>query len=583
MFALKEAYYAGLLGTKHWYNNLIAGVIVGVVALPLAMAFAIASGAKPEQGIYTAIIAGLIVSISGGSRFQIAGPTGAFIVVLASITAQYGIEGLQIATIMAGLILLALGLTKMGGIIKFIPDPVIVGFTSGIGIIIFIGQWQYFFGLPEIHGEHFHEKLIHLFSVLPQFHLNTTLIAVASLVLVIFSPRLVFLKRVPGPLIVLIVATLFQSLLPLNGVQTIGSAFGGIPQGLPEFHLPSPEWSQVIELIGPAFTIAMLGSIESLLSAVVADGMTGTRHNSNKELVGQGIANIMAPLFGGFAATGAIARTATNIRNGGNSPIAGIVHSVTLIVILIALAPLAANIPLAALAAILFVVAWNMSNARHFIKMLKRAPKADVAILIITFTLTIFADLVIAVNIGVILATLHFLRRMASSVEVYQSTSEEINKELSLQGEKNIPDSSVVFSVEGPFFFGAVENFERALAGTHTVPKFLLIRLKWVPFIDETGLQTLEEVIDSLQKRNVIVMLSGANSRVDGKLRRAGIVAKIGENNYFESFESAIKHISELDEQSASSNDETYPVSNFLTTCKDYIESIKEDMRPPKN
>lgn len=548
MFALKEAYHVGLLGTKHWLRNLIAGVIVGVVALPLAMAFAIASGAKPEQGIYTAIIAGLMVSIFGGSRLQIAGPTGAFIVVLSNITTQFGIDGLQIATLMAGVILFALGLTKMGGVIKFIPDPVIIGFTSGIAVIIFIGQWQYFLGLPVISGIHFHEKFYQLIRVLPQFDFNTTLMAFASLSLVLCSPRLPFIKRVPGPLVALVFATVSQSLFDFDGIETIGSAFGGIPQGLPEFQLPSPQWSQVIELIGPAFTIAMLGAIESLLSAVVADGMSGTRHNSNQELVGQGLANILTPLFGGFAATGAIARTATNIRNGGNSPIAGIVHSLTLVVILVFLAPLAANIPLSALAAILFVVAWNMSEAQHFIKMVKRAPVADVAILIITFVLTVFADLVIAVNIGVILAILHFLRRMASSVEVSQSTSEDINKERSRLGEKNIPESTLIFTVQGPFFFGAVENFERALAGTHTDPQFLLIRLQWVPFIDETGLQTLEEVVQSLQKRKVTVLMSGANSRVDHQLRKSGIASLVGECRYFLTYENALKYISDLND-----------------------------------
>ena len=549
MFALQEAYHAGLLNKKHWLRNIISGIIVGVVALPLAMAFAIASGVKPEQGIYTGIIAGLMVAIFGGSRLQIAGPTGAFIVVLYSITAEYGIDGLQIATLMAGLILLALGLTKMGGVIKFIPDPVIIGFTSGIGVIIFFGQWRDFFGLPEITGEHFHQKLFHTFQVLPQIDLPTTLIAVTSLMIVIFSNRIPYMKRVPGPLVALLIATIAQSVFHFEGIRTIGSAFGGIPQGLPEFNLPRPEWSQIINLIGPAFTIAMLGAIESLLSAVVADGMAGTRHNSNQELVGQGLANLITPLFGGIAATGAIARTATNIRNGGNSPIAGIIHSVTLIVILVALAPLAVNIPLAALSAILFVVAWNMSEAKHFIKMVKRAPTADVVILLITFSLTVFSDLVIAVNIGVILATLHFLRRMADSVEVSQSSAKEIKKEFAHLSEKNIPESTLVFTVDGPFFFGAVENFERALAGTHTDPNILLIRLKWVPFIDETGLQSLEEVIESLQKRRITVVLSGANGRVNAKLQKAGIVSLIGEKHYFPLFEDAIAYISQLNDQ----------------------------------
>jgi SulP family sulfate permease len=332
-----------------------------------------------------------------------------------------------------------------------------------------------------------------------------------------------------------------QSLFAFEGVRTVGTAFGGIPRGLPAFQVPDISLKHVIELIGPAFTIAMLGAIESLLSAVVADGMTGTRHNSNQELVGQGIANIAAPLFGGFAATGAIARTATNIRNGGTSPLSGIVHGGTLVLIILFLAPLAVNVPLAALAAILFVVAWNMSEARHFLKMVRRAPRADVAILLVTFALTVFADLVVAVNIGVILATLHFLQRMASSVEVRQATEEELAKEVSMLGLAPLPPGVLVYAVDGPFFFGAVENFERALAGTHTDPRVLIIRLGWVPFVDITGLQTLEEVIGDLQRRGVRVMLSGANSRVRRKLLKAGVLALVGEGNNFDHFRQALE------------------------------------------
>ena len=581
MLAILEAKKAGLLQSKHWLGNIIAGVIVGVVALPLAMAFAIASGVKPEQGLYTAIIAGLFVSIFGGTRLQIAGPTGAFIVVLSGITAQYGVEGLQIASLMAGIMLLLLGLAKMGGVIKFIPDPVIVGFTAGIGVIIWVGQWKDFLGLPAVSGEHFHIKLFHLLQVLSQFHLATTLLAITALLLVIYGPRIPGLKRVPGPLIALIVTTLAQVIFQFAGIKTIGTAFGGIPQGLPEFTLPSITWSKIVELIGPAFTIAMLGAIESLLSAIVADGMAGTRHDSNQELVGQGLANIVAPLFGGFAATGAIARTATNIRNGGTGPLAGIVHSLTLVVILLVLAPLAIHIPLATLAAILFVVAWNMSEARHFVKMVRRAPRADVAILLITFSLTIFADLVVAVNIGVILATLHFLRRMATSVEVRLATEQELTQEFSHKGFIKLPPDVLVFAVEGPFFFGAVENFERALAGTHTDPKHLIIRLKWVPFIDITGLQTLEEVIRDLQRRGVNVMLSGANHRVNGKLNKAGIIDLIGTKNNFTSFDEAIQSLKGHSSNASGTQaiEENDPVQKMLDTSRKYLLSSSEQRR----
>jgi sulfate permease, SulP family len=322
--------------------------------------------------------------------------------------------------------------------------------------------------------------------------------------------------------------------------MTIGSAFNGIPRGLPAFELPQIALTQIIDLIRPAFAIAMLGSIESLLSAVVADGMTGTRHDSNQELIGQGIANIVVPLFGGFAATGAIARTATNIRNGGTSPLAGIVHAATLIMVLLFLAPLAVHIPLAVLAAILFVVAWNMSEAGHFVKMIRRAPRADVAILLITFGLTVFVDLIVAVNIGVILATLHFLSRMALSVEVLQLSRHDLSREAADSALNDLPPGVQVYSVEGPFFFGAVENFERALVGMRADLKVLIIYLKRVPFIDITGIQTLEEIIRGMHKRGVRVILSGANARVTGKLEKAGVVAQLGRDNFLPRINQAI-------------------------------------------
>lgn len=552
MIAIREAWQAGLLRREHWLRNLVAGIIVGVVALPLAMAFGIASGVKPEQGIYTAIVGGLLVSLFGGSRLQIAGPTGAFIVILAGVTAEHGIDGLQIATLMAGGILLLLGISRLGTVIKYIPDPVIVGFTAGIGVIIWVSQWKDFFGLPAATGTHFHEKLWHLLQSLPQLHLPTTLLALLSLALVIFAPRLRALRRIPGPLIAMVVATLIQSVFHFEGVATIGSAFGGIPRGLPQLGLPEITVARLIELIGPAFAIAMLGAIESLLSAVVADGMGGTKHDSNQELIGQGIANLAAPLFGGFAATGAIARTATNIRNGGNSPLAGIVHVLTLVLILLFLAPLAANIPLAALAAILFVVAWNMSELKHFRRMLQRAPKADVGILLITFGLTVFSDLVIAVNIGMILAMLHFMRRMASSVAVQQQLEQELEPELLSNGQTRLPDGVLVYTVEGPLFFGAAETFERALASTHTDPRLLIIRLKRVPFMDITGLQTLEEVIQQLGRRRIRVKLCEASARVQGKLERAGILELIGAPNYHASFAEALSASAEKTEVTAS-------------------------------
>lgn len=536
MISTVEAQRAGLFGRRHWLPNVVAGAVVGVVALPLSMAFAIASGARPEHGLYTAIVAGFIVSVFGGSRFQIAGPTGAFVAILAGVTAKYGVDGLQIASFMAGLMLLAMGLAKMGGVIKFIPDPVIVGFTTGIGVIIWVGQWKYFFGLQPIEAAHIHMRVWHLLQAFPGLHLATTLLAVGSLLVVIFSARVPILRRAPGPMVAMVAATIVQTTFDFPGVATIGSAFGGIPQSLPSFALPPVSASRVFELVGPAFAIAMLGSIESLLSAVVADGMAGTRHDSNQELIGQGLANIAAPLFGGFAATGAIARTATNIRNGGTSPLAGIVHALTLVLIVVLLAPLVTNVPLAALAAILFVVAYNMAEMKHFARMVRRAPRADVAILLITFLLTVLVDLIVAVNIGVILATLQFVRRMASSVEVSQLTDTQLGQELAGLGMKKLPPGVLVYAIDGPFFFGAVENFERVLSETHTDPQLLVLRLQRVPFMDITGLQTLEEVIEQMQRRGVRVMLCEANERVREKLHNSGVLELVGDGNYFETF-----------------------------------------------
>ena len=524
MIALVEAHRAGLYARPHWVRNLVAGVIVGVVALPLAMAFAIASGARPEQGLYTAIIGGGLVSLLGGSRFQIAGPTGAFIAILSGITAKYGIAGLQIATLMAGVMLALMGLAKLGGVIKFIPAPVIVGFTAGIGVIIFVGQWRDFLGLPKVGGEYFHEKLWNLLQVLPQVHWPTTALAALSLLLVIATPRIKGLARVPGPLVAMVGATVLTAVLQVPGVATIGSAFGGIPIGLPTMEAPDLTVSQVISLLGPAFTIAMLGAIESLLSAVVADGMAGTKHDSNQELIGQGIANIAAPIFGGFAATGAIARTATSIRNGATSPLAGITHAVTLIAVLVFLAPLASSIPLAALAAILFFVAWNMSEVKHFAHMLRRAPFADRVILVVTFLLTVFADLVVAVNVGVILAVLHFLRRMSETVETQPVDARSLRAELADLGVSDLPRGVLVYEIAGPIFFAAVENFERALLATHTLPTTLILRLHRVPFMDITGIQTLEEVMAELRRRGVRVVLCEANARVLAKLVTAAVL-----------------------------------------------------------
>lgn len=540
MIALLEARRAGLLGRQHWLPNVVAGAVVGVVALPLAMAFAIASGARPEQGLYTAIVAGAAVAALGGSRVQIAGPTGAFVVILAGITAQHGLAGLQLATLLAGAILVLLGLSGMGTVIRYVPAPVIVGFTAGIGVVIWVGQWSEFFGLPPAAGAHFHDKLWHQFQALPGLHPATTLLAASCLGLQLVTPRLPLLRRIPAPLLVLVLATAFEMAFAPEGVRTLGSAFGGIPRHLPALEFPALSAASVIPLIGPAFAIAMLGAIESLLSALVADGMAGTRHDSNQELVGQGIANLLVPLFGGFAATGAIARTATNVRQGATSPVAGLAHAALLAVVVIALAPLATQVPLAALAAILFVVAWNMSDARRFADLLRRAPRADAVVLLVTFLLTVFADVVVAVNIGVVIATLHFLRRMAESVEVRAASAADLNRELGDADAANLPPGVLVYAIEGPFFFAATASFERALAATHADPAALVLRLHNTPFVDATGLQSLEHAIRDLQRRGVRVLLTEANPRVRAKLERAGLLGLVGESNHHRGLADAI-------------------------------------------
>jgi SulP family sulfate permease len=526
MKMLKACYRGGLMGKKTWLSNIIAGAIVGIVALPLAMAFAIASGAKPEQGIYTAIVAGIIVSLFGGSRVQIAGPTGAFIVILSGITAQYGMAGLQLATLMAGGMLILMGLLRLGAVMRFIPYPVILGFTAGVALVIWVGQWPAFFGLPAVSGHHFHEKLWHTLQAFPQIDLPTSLLAGLGLLLTLFAPKLPGLKKVPGTLIALLVVTLIQYFLKMPTVMTIGKAYGGIPSGLPTLQWPNWTWAQCVTLIGPAFSIALLGAIESLLSAVVADGMTNQRHDANQELIGQGLANLLAPLFNGFAATGAIARTATNIRNGGTNPIAGVMHGLTLVAILLFLAPLASHIPLAVLASVLFVVCWNMSELPHCIQMFKTAPKSDVLIMLVTFFLTVTVDLVFAVQIGVLLAILYFFFKMSKSLDVELHHLQEMSED-NLEETQGI----VKFRLQGPVFFGAIERLEQAIEAHQRPVKQVVIEFGWVPMMDITALKLLEKFIMQWQQKDIHVKVIGVNTLIQKRLQRFGLWEKIGDAN----------------------------------------------------
>ena len=539
MFAIQKAYLDGSLSKDKWSNNIIAGLVVGVVALPLAMAFAIASGVTPQAGIYTAIIAGIFVSLFGGSPVQIAGPTGAFIVLLSSIVVNYGFEGLQIATMMAGIMLILMSVAKLGTVIRFIPAPVIMGFTAGIGVTIWVGQWPYFFGFPQLpYMAHFHEKLWAMIQSLPNSDLPTLGIAVLSLALLLILPKIPYIKKVPAPIVAMVVATIIQAVYQFPSVLTIGSAFGGIPQGLPEFSIPILSFDKILTLIGPAFTIAMLGAIESLLSAVVADGMSGTKHESNTELFGQGLANVFAPLFGGIASTGAIARTATNIRQGGNSPLAGIIHAITLCIILLFLAPYAVYIPLASMAAILFVVAYNMSDAPRFVRMLILAPRPDQVILLLTFFLTIFTDLVVAVNVGVVLAVLQFMRKMVNTIDVHEASCAELSEQI--KHEITIHSDIMVYTVEGPLFFGAISAFDRALNSIHKDPKYLIIRFVKVPFVDLTGLRILRSIIDELQKRGIEVLLSDVSYDIRREMYKSDFLDILGRHHMYRKFDSAL-------------------------------------------
>src|SRR5438270_648659 len=468
-------------------RDVIAGVIVGIVALPLAIAFAIASGLSPERGLYTAIVAGFLISLLGGSRVQIGGPTGAFVVIVSGIVAQHGVDGLVVATLMAGFILVAFGLFRLGGAIKFIPYPVTIGFTSGIALIIFSSQIRDLLGLEmQTVPSAFLPKwdaYVHAFEAVNP---RALVVAVATLAIIMVWPRIS--TRIPGPFVALILTTLLAQLLHLP-VETIGARFGEIHAGLPQPSIPDLSLPIIQALAGPAFTIALLAAVESLLSAVVADGMIGGRHRSNMELVAQGIANIASPLFGGIPATGAIARTATNIKNGGRTPIAGIIHALTLLIITVFAGRWAGLIPMAALAAILVVVSYHMSEWRTFRSEL-RSPKSDVAVLMTTFLLTVLIDLTVAISVGMVLAAFLFMKRMAEVTNVkalkreFEQDAEEDDEESQLLGQ--IPEGVEIFEIHGAFFFGAAEAFKETLATVSQKPKVLIIRMRDVLLLDST-------------------------------------------------------------------------------------------------
>ena len=524
--------------------------MVGVVALPLAIAFAIASGVTPERGLWTAIIAGLIVSALGGSRVQIAGPTGAFVVIVYAIVQKHGVDGLLVATLMAGAMLVLFGLAKFGAVIKFIPHPVITGFTSGIAVIIFTGQLKDFLGLRmgEVPAD-FVEKLAAFAANIAQVTPAAIGVASLALAIIVLWPRVS--HRVPAPFVALIVTTALVHLLGLE-VETVGSRFGAIPSSFPEPHLPGVTLATATALIGPAFTIAMLGAIESLLSAVVADGMIGGRHRSNMELVAQGIANIATPILGGMPATGAIARTATNVKNGGRTPVAGIVHSLTLLVITLAAAQWAALIPMATLAAILVVVAYHMSEWRAF-KAELRSPRSDVAVLLVTFALTVLVDLTVAIEVGMVLAAFLFIRRMAEVTNVNAVTREleDDPSEQAYTGEgavsrRRVPDGVEVYEINGPFFFGAAELFKDTLARIAEKPKVLIIRMRNVSALDSTGMHALRDVVHRSRQDGTLVLLSDVHMQPLVALTGSPVLEEIGREHLFADLDTALKHAAEF-------------------------------------
>ena len=532
---------------KQFTSDLTAGVIVGIVALPLAIAFGIASGVTPEKGLITAIIAGFIISFLGGSKVQIGGPTGAFIVIVYGIVQQFGVNGLILATLMAGIILIIMGLARFGSIIKFIPHPVIVGFTSGIALIIFSSQIKDLLGLNiETVPSEFFEKLIVYSQNLISINYWSFFIGAVSLIIIIFFPKIT--HRVPGSIVAIIVTTLLVQIFHLP-VETIGSRFGEIPSSIPSPTLPHFDLEVIRNLISPATTIAILAAIESLLSAVVADGMIGGRHRSNMELIAQGVANIVTPLFGGIPATGAIARTATNIKNGGRTPVAGIVHAVVLLLIMLFFGHWAKLIPMATLAAVLIIVAYNMSEWRSFIEIFKY-PKSDIIVLLTTFGLTVIFDLTIAIQIGMILAVLLFMRRMAMVTNVGIITRELKDEEEKVDSNsiqnKKVPDGVEVFEINGPFFFGAVSKFRDTVRIVENPPKIIIIRMRDVPAIDSTGIHALEQLLKETKKHNTHLVLSGVHTQPLMALAQAEFIDKIGEANVHGNIDDALDRAREI-------------------------------------
>ena len=526
---------------QQFLSDLSAGVIVGIVALPLAIAFAIASGVKPEQGIYTAVIAGIAVSALGGSRVQIAGPTGAFVVIVYHIVQSQGYDGLVIATIIAGVLLIVMGLARFGTLLRFVPYPLTVGFTSGIALIIFSSQINDFFGLRiQNLPADFVEKWIATAHHLTSVDWNTFGVGASSLLVIVFSRR--FVPRIPGSLLAILIVTAVVHAASIP-VETIGSRFGSVPNTLPAPHIPDVSWNTVIRVFSPAVTIAMLGGIESLLSAVVADGMIRSRHRSNMELIAQGVGNILSPIFSGIPATGAIARTAANIKNGGRTPVAGIVHSIVLLLIILFFGAWASLIPLSTLSAILLVVSYDMSGWHSFMKILK-SPRSDIAVMLITFALTVIVDLTVAIQIGVILSAMLFIRRMAEVSQVTPLTKdlkETDDVEEKPPSTPRVPDGVEVFEIFGSLFFGAVDQFTETIRSLEKKPKVFILETRNLLAVDATGIRALEELMTQLTQQGTRFIISGIHKQPLFALTQAGLLQRIGEENLCGNLSEAIQ------------------------------------------
>ena len=529
-------------------SDLIAGVTVGLVALPLAMAFAIASGVSPQAGIYCAIVTGFLISALGGSKTQIGGPTGAFVVVVLGIISKYGIDGLFTCTMLAGVLLVLMGITGLGSMVRFFPRPVVVGFTNGIAILIASTQIRDFFGLRMEHvpGDFFHR----MGAMAENFYtLNWVATTLGFSCLVVMMLCLRFFKKVPGAIVVCFGATAVVSLFRLP-VETIGTRFGGIPSGLPHIVVPQLQPSLLLHLLSPAVTIAMLGAIESLFSAVVSDRMSHDKHNPNVELVAQGVANIFSPLFGGLPATGAIARTATNVRAGAKTPVAGMIHALTLLAVILFAAPLVKNLPLAALAGILFMVAYNMGDWGEIPEILKLS-KADIAVWILTLSLTVFADLTLAVEVGMILAAFTFIRKISLTTTVSRVTDDYIEDgRVHILQDKDIPDYAAVYRIHGPFLFGVTDKIVAVTKGLETLPPIVILRLRNMTAIDATGIAALQELADKLHQSGRAMLVCGARPQPEALMRESGFDRHVGSENICENITAALKRAEAIRKES---------------------------------